>query len=269
MLNISRWFFVVVLLVVVALGLAGCSSKPIPTDLISRIEKKVTDIDSGNLKDKFNLGFVTLFDSENKEIKFLARESEINKEVQNTFSLNPKGISENALKDNASEIRELSTISVLGLSGIKINDSVYDSCKYISIDNQSRDDLSELICKITGNQEKEQANSDTKALAVLDPQFVKELGEIAGIKNIGFVVLNDYKTGQPKIFLGKDSYINPEDKISFPLLLARDTNDKEGKKMTITSLNTWTVVTYRQNPCKVCSSSGGTADCTYVRDSSC
>ena len=265
----NRLFFVVPLFVL-TFGLASCT-KPIPTDLVLRIEEALNKDNSNpeNPKKDFNLGFVTLFDSDNKETKFLSRESQEGKEVENIFSLNPKGIYENALKDNASEIKELSTISVLGLSGIKINGTTYDSCKYITIDNQSQPDLSELICKITGDQEKEQASLNTKALKVLDPKFVKELGEVSGIKNIGFVVLNDYKTGQPEIFLGKDNYVSPEVKVSFPLLLANDIEDEEKKKMTIVSLNTWTVVTYRQNPCKSCASGGGTGECTYVKDSSC
>ncbi|MBX3617284.1 hypothetical protein [Nitrosomonas sp.] len=261
---LNRLFYVMVLFGLV-LGLASCSSKPVPTDLVSKIENKLKE-DSG--KD-FNLGFVTLFDSDNKKTKFLARESEPDKEVENEFFIRPKEIYENALKDNASEIRELSTITVLGLSGVKINGTIYDYCKYITVDNQSRPDLSELICKFNEKQEKEKTNLSTNTLQVLDSQFVKELSKVSDIENIGLVVLNDYKTGQPQLFLGKDNYFSPEIKVNFPLRLDSGTKEKEDEKMTITSLNTWTVITYKQNPCKSCGISGGSGDCTHVKDSSC
>jgi len=244
------------------LSLVGCA-KPVPKDLVSKIEKQLNE----NSEKEFNLGFVTLFDSDNKKTKFLARESEPDKEVENEFFLRPKEINENALTDSASEIKELSTITVLGLSGIKINNTTYDYCKYITIDNQNHPDLTKFVCKIDENQEKEKPNhSSIKNLTALDPTFIKELGEVAEIKSIGLVVLNDYKTGQPELFLANDNYVSLDtEKDNFPLLLARDTKEK----MTITSLNTWTVVTYRQNPCKACTTSGGTGECTRVKDSSC
>ncbi|MBL8501187.1 MAG: hypothetical protein LZF63_09530 [Nitrosomonas sp.] len=256
---LNRLFYVMILSSL-TLSLVGCA-KPVPKALVSNIEKQLSE----HSNKEFNLGFVTLFDSDNKKTKFLARESEPDKEVENEFFLRPKEINENALTDSASEIKELSTITVLGLSGIKVNDTIYDYCKYITIDNQNHPDLAELVCKTDENQEKEKANLSIKNLKVLDPRFVKELSDVAEIKNIGLVVLNDYKTGQPELFLAKDNYVGLDAKVNFPLLLARDTKEK----MTITSLNTWTVVTYRQNPCKTCTTSGGTGECTRVKDSSC
>ncbi|MBS0587326.1 hypothetical protein [Nitrosomonas sp.] len=256
--------FHVMALSLLTLNLVGCA-KPVPKDLVSTIEQQLNK----HSEKEFNLGFVTLFDSDNKKTKFLARESEPDKEVENEFFLRPKEINENTLKDSASEIKELSTITVLGLSGIKVNDTTYDYCKYITIDNQSHPDLAELVCKINENQEKEKNDLSIKNLKVLDPKFVKELSEVAKIKNIGLIVLNDYKTGQPELFLAKDNYVSPDVKVDFPLLLARDAKEKNNEKMTITSLNTWTVITYRQNPCKSCATSGGTGDCTRVKDSSC
>ncbi|MBS0300137.1 MAG: hypothetical protein JSR32_09470 [Proteobacteria bacterium] len=261
---LSRLFYVVVLFILL-LGLVSCA-KYVPSALVSDIE---SELNKDNSKKNFNLGFVTLFDSDNKKTKFLARESEPEKEVENEFFLRPKEINENALTDNASEIKELSTITVLGLSRIKVNDTIYDYCKYIIIDNQSHPDVAELVCKIDENQEKEKANLSIKNLKVLDPKFVKELSEVAEIKNIGFVVFNDYKTGQPELFLAKDNYVSPNVKVNFPWPLPRNTEKKNNEKMTITSLNTWTVITYRQNPCKSCTTSGGTGECTHVKDSSC
>ena len=260
---LNRLFYVIALSML-ALNLVGCTKPVVPTDLVSKIEQKLTE----HSKENFNLGFVALFDSDNKKTTFLARESQPDKEVENEFYLRPKKIYENALEDNASEIKELSNITVLGLSGVKIKDSLYDYCKYITVDNQNRPDLVELICKLDENQEQEKANLSLKSLKVLDPKFVTALGEIAEIDNIGLVVFNDYKTGQPKLFLGKDNYFTPEVTVSFPLLLAKDTKEKD-EKMTITSLNTWTVITYRKNPCKSCTISGGKVECTYVKDSSC
>ena len=247
---LNRLFYVIALSML-ALNLVGCTKPVVPTDLVSKIEQKLTE--------HSNLGFVALFDSDNKKTTFLARESQPDKEVENEFYLRPKKIYENALEDNASEIKELSNITVLGLSGVKIKDSLYDYCKYITVDNQNRPDLAELICKLDENQEQEKANLSLKSLKVLDPKFVTALGEIAEIDNIGLVVFNDYKTGQPKLFLGKDNYFTPEVTVSFPLLLAKDTKEKD-EKMTIT---------YRKNPCKSCTISGGKVECTYVKDSSC
>ena len=266
---LNRFVFVMFLFIL-SLGLVSCS-KPVPTNLVSEIEK-LEDLKTPNL------GFVALFDSDMKETKFLTRESEKCKkekddkrkeciETETSFDIEIKG---STLKDNASEIKELSTISVLGLSGIRIKDMTYNSCKYITIDNQTQPDLAELICKVDENQEKAEANFNTKTLKVLDKTIVEKLGKAAGIesKNIGLVVLNDYKTGQAKPFLVKDDYFSPQEAV-FPLIFSEDPNDKEKNKITITSLNTWTVITYRQNPCRSCTVSGGKLQCIYIKDSSC
>jgi len=266
---LNRFVFVMFLFVLI-LGLVSCS-KPVPKSLVSEIEK-LEDLKTPNL------GFVTLFDSDMKATKFLARESEKCEkekddksrkciETGTTFDIEIEG---SALKDNASEIKELSTITILGLSEIRIKDMTYNSCKYITVDNQIQPDLSELICKIDGSREKTPANFNTKTLKVLDKTLVEKLGEAAGIesKNIELVVLNDYKTGQAEVFLGRDNYFSPQE-VSFPPLFAVDPNDKEKKEITISSLNTWAVITYRQNPCRSCTVSGGKLECIYIKDDSC
>ncbi len=272
---LNRFVFVMFLFVL-TLGLVSCS-KPVPINLVSEIEK-LEDLKTPNL------GFVTLFDSDMKETKFLTRESEKCKkekddkdnkdnkdkeciETETSFDIEING---SALKDNASEIKELTTITVLGLSEVRMKDMTYNSCKYITIDNQTQPDLSELICKVDENKEKLQTNFNTKTLKVLDKTLVEKLGKAAGIesKNIGLVVLNDYKTGRAEPFLGKDGYFSPQE-VGSPLLFAIDPNDNEKKKITISSLNTWTVITYRQNPCRSCTVSGGKLTCIYVKDSSC
>lgn len=265
-------FILTMSLFVIIFGLVSCS-KPVPIDLVAKIEKKLEDDEALNPnKIKLNLGFVTLFDSNENETEFLTRGSQ---ECENkkercieTESYSDLKIYDSVLNDNASDIKELSTISVLGLSGIKINDKIYDACKYFTVDNQIQSDLSGLICKVE-NHEKEQTSINVKTLKVLDKELVEELGKVADVESIELVVLNDYKSGRAEFFLGKDNYVsfNPKEISIFPPLFVKDISDKE--KKTITSLNSWTVITYRQNPCKSCTESGGKVVCVRIKDDSC
>ncbi|MBP7953864.1 MAG: hypothetical protein KAZ14_01700 [Nitrosomonas sp.] len=250
MFNVKRWFIKVPCLLL-TLGLISCS-KPIPINLVEKLEKPSTT----NTK----IGFVTLFDSDKEQANFLSRETKTEncndpkdcKEVENTFSI--KG-------ENAKEIREVSAVSVLGLSGIKINDTEYNSCKYISIDNQNHPDLSELICKINEDKDVKQTTSNSNKVAKpieIEKELFDELSKSGGINNLGFAVLNDYMTGEGKLVIANKNYVNLD--VSFPL-----------PQSSITSLNAWTVVTYRQNPCKQCKVSTGTGkeECVYIRDQDC
>lgn len=241
--------FVMISFFSLTLVLIGCS-KPVPIDLVEKLEKPNTT----NTK----IGFVTLFDSNNEQVKFLSRESEKEnckdpnkcKEVENTYSI--KG-------ENAKEIKEVSAVSVLGLAGIKINDTEYNSCTYISIDNQSHPDLSELICRVNDKNDANQVASDKVVRPLqIEKELFDELSKAGGIDNLGFAVLNDYMTGEGKLVIANKNYVNPD--VSFPL-----------PKSSITSLNAWTVVTYRQNPCKQCKVSTGTGkeECVYIRDQDC
>lgn len=244
MLNIKQWL-ITLLCLSLTFVLMSCS-KPVPINLVERLERP----DTTNTK----IGFVTLFDSDSEQVKFLLRETEAEnckdpkncKEVEETLYI--KG-------ENAKEIREVSAVSVLGLSGIKINDTEYNSCKYISIDNQNHPDLSELICKMDVKQ-----TTSTKVAKPIEieKELFDELSKSGGINNLGFVVLNDYMTGEGKLVIANENYVNLD--VSFPL-----------PQSSITSLNAWTVVTYRQNPCKQCkvSTGTGTEKCVYVRDQDC
>lgn len=267
MLSVNRSLFMICLFVITSI-LIGCAK--VPADLALKIEDEIKKSNPEDLEDKFNLGLVTLFDSDNKEAKFFARELKLEKETEKDtkteketgveFGFN--AISNNALGDEvATAIKEVSSISILGLSEIVINNVVYNSCQYISIDNQNGSDLSRLICPVNRNQEKERPHLATNK--VLDKHIVDELIKISGVEKIKFVVFNDYKTGRAEFFLANSDYFSPE--VSFPLFLTKDpkNNPKE-----ITNLNTWTVITYRQNPCKQCKVVAGKLECEYFKDKS-
>ncbi|MEK6736284.1 MAG: hypothetical protein AABY47_06920 [Pseudomonadota bacterium] len=227
-----------------AIGLVGCA-KPIPTNLINKLEEKISRNTDEGQKDKFNIGFVTIFDANTEKTKSFVRETQEGKET---------GITTGIKGESASEIRELTSVSVLGLSGIKINDIEYNSCKYITVNNQREPskDLSKLICETNKNSNAKLLPPDT-----LDKELVSELSKVGGIDNIGFLLFNDYKTGKTKLFLGSDNYVVPD--VNFPL-----------PKSTMTSLNAWSMVTYKQNPCKTCKvNSSGVEECVYVKDQTC
>lgn len=117
---VNRLFYVVILFVL-TLGLVlflkpDPDPVPVPASLVLEIEEKLNK--GGG--EPFSLGFVTLFDSINKETKLFPRESQPGKEVENEFFHRPKDIYGSGLKDNASEIKELSNyLYLLGFLELK------------------------------------------------------------------------------------------------------------------------------------------------------
>lgn len=262
MISFNRYFFLIHLVVITSI-LIGCSK--VPSNFALKIEDEINKSSSDNLEDKFNLGLVMLFDSENKEARFFARELTLEKETEKETGakFGSTVISNNALEEEvATAIREVSSVSILGFSEIVINDVIYNSCQYLTVNNQEGEDLSRLICPISKNQEKERSQLATNK--ILSKDIVNELREFSGVEKIKFVIFNDYKSGKTEFFLANPDYFSPE--TSFPLSLTKDPKNNPQK---ITNWNNWNIITYRQNPCKVCRVEGGKLICDYYKDKSC
>lgn len=268
MIGFNRCFFLIHLVVITSI-LIGCSK--VPSNFALKIEDEINKSIPDNLEDKFNLGLVMLFDSDNKEARFFARELTLEKETEKGTHMEKEAearfgyniISNNVLEEEvAAAIREVSSVSILGLSEIVINDVVYNSCQYITVNNQKGADLSRLICPNSKNQEKERPHLVINK--VLNKDIVSELREFSGVEKIKFVVFYDYKTGQTEFFLASPDYFSPE--ISFPLSLTKDPKENPQK---ITNWNNWNVIIYRQNPCKLCWEEGGKTKCEYYKNKSC
>lgn len=270
MISSKRCFFLIYLFVITSI-LIGCAK--IPDKFASRIEDAINKSNPEDLEDKFNLGLIMLFDSDDKEARFFTRElipekekekenhAKSEKEIETKFGHSL--ISNNVLENEAATaIQEVSSASILGFSEIVINGVIYKSCQHITVNNQRGKDLSRLICPISKNQEKEQLHHATNE--ILDKDIVSELRKFSGIEKIKFVIFNDYKIGQTKFYLASPDYFSLE--ISFPLFLTKDSGKNPQK---ITNWNNWNVITYRQNPCKQCREEGGKLICEYFKNKSC
>ncbi len=200
MFNVKRWIIIIMVLLLV-FGITGCS-KNIPDKLSNELEK-ISD---------FRIGFIALIDSETGQIEFLK---------------NTKAEAESAkFPQPASEIRKITSVSVVGVSGIKIGDTSYNSCNYISFD-----DHRELICANNEHQE----HQSSQNIPDISADLAMKLGKAGEINNIGFLVLTDFITGQTKLLRNKDY-------ISLPANLPQSIS-------AIKSSSSWSMISFKKNPC--------------------
>ena len=207
------------MLLLLVFGIAGCS-KNIPDQLSDELEK-ISD---------FRIGFIALVDSDTGKTEFLK-----NSKADAEYAKFPQP---------ASEIRKITSVSVVGVSGIRIEDTSYNSCNYISFDNHR-----ELICANNENQEHQPSPNITDMSADL----ASKLGKAGEIDNIGFLVVTDFKTGQTKLLKNKDY-------ISLPANLPQSIS-------AIKSSSSWNMISFKKNPCyKLVDRGGGKWELLFYPD---
>jgi len=222
MFNVKRWIILTMLFLLV-LSIVGCSNKNIPDQISNELEE-IT---------KFSIGFVALVDSDTGKTEFLK-----NSEAKSDYVKSPQP---------ASEIRKITSVSIVGVSGVKIEDESYNSCNYISFDNHR-----ELICANNENQEHQLSPNITDISADL----ASKLGKAGEINNIGFLVLTDFRTGQTKLLKNKD-YISLPANLSHPI-------------SAIKSSSSWTMIYYKKNPCyMLVDRGGGKLEWVFYPDKNC
>ncbi|PXW88855.1 hypothetical protein C8R34_1061 [Nitrosomonas sp. Nm84] len=199
----------IIMLFLLMLSIVGCS-KNIPPQLSDELEK-ISD---------FKIGFIALVDSDTGQTEFLKNTKA---EADYVKSHQP-----------ASEIRKITSVSIVGVSGVKFRDMSYSSCSYISFDNQR-----ELICANNENQDHQPSPNITDISADL----ADELGKAGKINNIGFLVLTDFKSGETKLLKNKDY-------ISLPANLPQPIS-------AIKSSSSWSTIFYKKNPCYMLVDKGG------------
>lgn len=191
------------------IGLVGCS-RNIPIQLSEELEK-ITD---------FKVGFIALVDSETGKTEFLK-----NSKAESEYVKSPQP---------ASEIRKITSVSIVGVSGIRSGDRTYNSCNYISFDSHR-----ELIC---ANNENEEHQSSFN-IHDISANLANALGKAGKVDNIGFLVLTDFGSGQTKLLKNKDY-------ISLPAELRQPISE-------IKSSSSWSMIYYKKNPCYMLVDKGG------------
>lgn len=170
-------------------------------ELSQRLEKKAG----------FRFSQVAFINSETGENKFM---------IHDEFGL--------SANENVSEIRNITPISVVGVSGVKIGNKTYESCNYVSFDAETR-----LICKRGADQPS--PGDPTDPIESFPTELATEIERASGINNVGFLLFSDYATGKLKI-------VSNQNYISFHGQLPKSVS-------AINNGLSWSVTTYKQNPC--------------------
>ncbi|MBY0484335.1 hypothetical protein [Nitrosomonas sp.] len=159
----------------------------------------------------FKFSQVILINSETGENKFM---------IHDEFGL--------SANENVSEIRNITPISVVGVSGVEIDKKTYESCNYVSFDSETR-----LICKRGADQPS--PGDPTDPIESFPTELATEIERASGINNVGFLLFSDYATGKLKI-VSSQNYISFHDQLP----------------KSVSAINnglSWSVTTYKQNPC--------------------
>lgn len=197
----------IVMMLLLALFITGCANN-LPKKVTAELEK------ISNAK----IGFVTLIDGQSGLTKYLK-----NEDAAAGVTHGPQ---------SASEIKRITSVSVVGIPEIKIKEDVYRFCNLINVDGHTR-----LICKSRDDQSSKSLATSPLKIIKITGELVHKLAETSGIDNIGFLVLTDIVSGETSI-LKHENYIDVP--ISLPLL------PTEG--ILISSNKTWSIVTYKKNP---------------------
>ncbi|QOJ24643.1 MAG: hypothetical protein HRU78_14130 [Gammaproteobacteria bacterium] len=224
MLKVKIWIMLITLFSLIV-GVTGCTNS-LPIGLTHDLER-ASDT-------KF--GSVALIDSSTGQTKYLIS---ANGGTSNFFDK----------PQPASEIKEVTTVSVVGVSGI----AGYQSCNYITIDSrQVKSTDTRLICRNNENRKSELRDSDKASeIPTLPENLVNRLADTGSINNLGFLILTDIITGKTKLFRSENYVDLP---ISFPLPVTEIKNN-----------NVWSVITFVVNPCSSCTTnSQGEQVCKYV-----
>lgn len=161
----------------------------------------------------FRFSHIALINSDTGEKKFL---------INNEFGL--------SAKETASEIRKITPISVVGVSGVKVGNNEYQSCSYLTFDGKTT-----LFCKRGTHQLSPDDSVVDQEIDSFSTELAEEIENASGINNIGFLLFSDFATGKTKL-------IRNENYISF-----------HGEQVrSVSAINngmSWSVTTYKQNPC--------------------
>lgn len=230
MLNVKRLMILIALFLLVV-GVVGCSKK-LPIELTNELEKIIgPDI---NGKD-FRIGIIPLIDSKNGQTKIFMHE-------ENFF----KGLFDEPIP--ASKIVDITTVSVVGVSGIKVNGMEYKFCNNVKIASSKYGTTDTILCK---NNEFRHAGlpifEEASKIPVLPQHLAGKLAKTGGIDELGFLVLNDIVTGETKL-------LRQENYVSIPVNLSQQID-------ALVRSNSWNVTTYQQNPCCQCTDS----ECTCAK----
>lgn len=137
----------------------------------------------------------------------------------------------------ASEIKNITSISVVGVSDFIVDGRTYPSCNYVNFDGRTI-----LICKRGKNESKHDPVSQVDSFTVTQAEKIEKA---SGISNIGFLLFTNVLNGQSKLVKNED-YVSFEN--SFPQLISEIRNN-----------TSWNVVTFKKNPCCTTTYTGGTA----------
>lgn len=228
---ITNKIIILIALFFLTLSVVGCSKK-LPLELTNELEKIVGKDING---DDFRIGIIPLIDSKNGQPIFFAHE-------ENFF----KGFFDRPLP--ASKIVDITTVSVVGVSGIKLNEIEYKLCNYISVTSMINDPINHLICK--DNEFRHTglpALEEVSDLPIIPKDLAGRLAKTGGIEDLGFLVLNDIVTGETRL-------LRQENYVSLPVSLPQQID-------ALISSNSWNITTYRQNPCCQCTDS----ECTCAK----
>lgn len=240
MLSIKQ-LVILITLISLALGVMGCERK-LPVELTSEIEKIVGKDKNGN---DFKLGFVPLIDSKTGQAKYLLLEDSLWK-----GQLSSSWVGEHFDKPiQASKIYDITTVSVVGVSGIEVDGTKYNSCNFIYTASQKNKPINGTICQDNKYKYADFPVIDkTSEIPTIPNDLTGRLAKIGGIDNLGFLILNDIATGETKLLI-------QENYVSLPVSLPQEIN-------ALTSSNSWNIITYWQNPCCSCTNtSTGDSGC--------
>lgn len=225
MFNVKRCIIQIMFLLSM-LGIVGCS-KNIPTQLSDELER-ISD---------FKVGFIALVDSDTGQTEFLK-----NTNAETGYVKSPQP---------ASELKKITTVSVVGVSGIKVGDTSYNSCNVISF----HEDEGLQRTTICANNENEEHQPSPNILDI-SADLASKLGEAGKIKNVGFLVLTDFETGRSKLLKNKDY-------ISLPANLPQSIS-------AIKSSSSWSTIYYKKNPCyMLVDKGGGKLEWVFYPDKNC
>lgn len=163
-----------------------------------------------------NSGFVVLIDSINGQKKYLKHA-----DIDLSRTIGPEA---------ASEIRNIASVSITGVTGVEIQGVTFNACNYININGQI-----ELLCKRNENHELRTLPDFSADISLLPAELAGKLEKAAEISNIGFLVLVDIVTGQAKL-LKRENYVSLS--ASLPQSISG-----------IVSGSAWNITTYKKNPC--------------------
>lgn len=215
--NLKQPFVIFLLFLVFVL--TGCETHKIRDTYPSNLFSKDLPIELANELEKIsnvNFGFVVLIDSTNGQKRYLKHVDADSYRV-----VGPEA---------ASEISNIASVSITGVSGIEIQGAKFNSCNYISINGQI-----ELICLKNENQEPRAIANLVTDIALLPSELASRLEKAAEMSNIGFLVLVDIVTGKAKL-LKRENYVSLS--ASLPQSISG-----------IVSGSAWNVTTYKKNPC--------------------